>query len=374
MLDLFGDEDTLALAEAHLPLPGRFGGGRTHETAVRAGLDALAARAGSGLVGLVLGSGFEGAPALMQALAARHRLIGAAPDTVAQLKDPAAFAALCARLSIPHPAVTTRAVPDPEDWLLKRVGGSGGSHVRRAGAGDAPPGHYLQRRVSGRPHALNVLADGRDAVPLALTRQWTAPSPLRPFRYAGAIAPARGDAIGVPPGVAAAILAAVARLVAETGLRGLASADVLVDGDAWHLLEINPRPGATLDVLDRRAHPLLDAHLEASLGRLPTLDAPPVDAAGAEICYAASRIPAMPPVDWPGYARDRPGRGSCVARDAPLCTVVATAPDAATVKETLRSRMRDLRALLDDTEDTHGRARLSEHQRADEAAGGPSRR
>ena len=53
------------------------------------------------------------------------------------------------------------------------------------------------------------------------------------------------------------------RIVAATGLRGLASADLLVDGADWWLTEINPRPGATLDVLDRRGTPLLAAHIAA---------------------------------------------------------------------------------------------------------------
>ena len=89
--------------------------------------DALAALAGGRSLGLVLGSGFEGAPDLMARIAARHRLLGAAPETVAILKDPFGLAALCARLAIPHPAVTTGPVEEPERYLLKRVGGSGGS-------------------------------------------------------------------------------------------------------------------------------------------------------------------------------------------------------------------------------------------------------
>ncbi|MDT9047034.1 hypothetical protein RSW36_28355, partial [Escherichia coli] len=41
VLDLFGDEDTLALAEAHCALPGRFGAGTRDRAGVLAGLDAL---------------------------------------------------------------------------------------------------------------------------------------------------------------------------------------------------------------------------------------------------------------------------------------------------------------------------------------------
>ncbi len=344
--DLFGDADTLALAEAYRPLPGRFGSGRVGGAALLRALDDLAAASGARPVGAVLGSGFEGAPDLMAAIHTRHRLLGASPEAVAALKDPFRLAALCAELAVPHPAVAAEPRPDPASWLLKRVGGSGGSHIRRAGRGRAPPGSYFQARVPGRPHALNVLSDGRDIQVLALTEQWCAPSPLRPFRYAGALARGAAEPAPVPPAIAAEIAGAVARLVARTGLRGLASADCLIAQDGWWLTEINPRPGATLDVLDRRATPLLLAHVAASLGGMAPVDSQPADAAAAEICYADRDLAPVPAHAWPDHVRDRPRAGTTVRRDAPLCTVLATGADAGQARETLRARATALRTAL----------------------------
>jgi predicted ATP-grasp superfamily ATP-dependent carboligase len=350
VLDLFGDADTLSLAEHHRPASGRFGDGRLGGAAVLAELDALAALSDRPPLGIVLGSGFEGAPDLMAAIAARFRLLGASPQAVAHLKDPFDFADLCARHEIPHPAVTRAPVSDRAGWLLKRDGGSGGTHIRAATAGPAPPGAYFQARVPGQPHALAFLADGRSLAVVGVTEQWCAPSPLRPFRYAGALARARAEEQPLPPRMVACIAAAVARLVAETGLRGLASADLLVSGEDWWLTEINPRPGATLDVLDRRPTPLLAQHIAASLGRLPAIEAVPVDAAATEICYAATGYAPMPPLDWPAFVRDRPRSGTTVARDAPLCTLFVTGSDSAATREMLRSRAAELRTRLDLTE------------------------
>lgn len=350
VLDLFGDADTLDLAAHHRRARGRFGTGRLGGAAVLADLDALAARAETPPIGIVLGSGFEAAPDLIAAIAARHRLIGASAESVAALKDPVGFAALCARLGVPHPAVSRDPVPEPARWLLKRAGGCGGTHIRAAFPGRAPPGAYFQARVPGRAHAVAFLADGRDAAILAVTEQWSAPAPLRPFRYAGAIEPAPHEAPLLDARVMAGIAQAIGRLVAATGLRGLASADLLAaDGD-WWLTEINPRPGATLDVLDRRPTPLLAAHIQAGLGRLPTPEAPPKDAAATEICYATAGYAPIPPVTWPDFVRDRPESGTFVARDAPLCTLFATGPDSAATRAMLRSRAAALRTLLDLTE------------------------
>ncbi|MHB2206770.1 ATP-grasp domain-containing protein [Methylobacterium sp. CM6257] len=340
--DLFGDSDTLALAEAYRPLPGRFGTAPASD-ATLAALDDLAARAGSP-VGLVLGSGFEDAPGLIGRLAARHRLIGASAGTVAALKDPPAFAALCARLGVPHPAVAIDPPPDPAAWLLKREGGSGGSHIRPATRSPAPPGHYFQARVPGRPHALNFLADGRTIRILALTEQWCAPSPIRPFRYAGALARGAGEAPVLPAHVVEAVAAGTEQIVAATGLRGLASADLLVHGTDWWLTEINPRPGATLDILDRRGTPLLASHIAACLGTMPDPGVHPAGAAAAQICYADRELAPVPDLDWPDCVRDRPCRGSVVRRDAPLCTVLAEGADRAEVLALLETRTAHLRA------------------------------
>ncbi|WP_336486953.1 ATP-grasp domain-containing protein [Methylobacterium nigriterrae] len=367
--DLFGDADTLDLAEDYRPLPGRFGTGRLGGGALLDALDALASRAGPRCLGVVLGSGLEGAPDLMAEIGRRHRLIGAPPETVAALKDPLGFAALCARLSIPHPTVRREPLDDPAGWLLKRAGGSGGSHIRAASRGSAPAGGYFQARVPGRAFGLAVLADGRDIAVVALTEQWAAPSPLRPFRYGGAVVGGSGKAPPLPAALIGDIAEAVARLSAETGLRGLASADILSDGERWWLTEINPRPGATLDILDRRGSSLLLAHVSASEGRLPLLGAPPVDAAAAEICYGAQAYRPVPRIAWPDHARDRPRPGTDVARDAPLCTLLATGRDEAAARQTLRERAARLHALLDQEGMDEHECEVSERQHADGAAG-----
>ncbi|MGF3025931.1 ATP-grasp domain-containing protein [Methylobacterium aquaticum] len=338
--DLFGDEDTRARAAGYRRVPGRLGTG-PGARGIAAALAALAAEAGAP-IGLVLGSGFEGSPGLMRRLADTYPLLGASPEAVAALKDPARFAALCARLAIPHPEIALAPVADPASWLTKRRGASGGGHIRPARPGRVPANAYLQRRVPGRPHAVAALADGRDVTILAATEQWTAPGAGRPFRYAGAAGP-----VALPEAVRAGAERALAGLVAATGLSGLVSADLMVDGEAWWLLEVNPRPGATLDLLDRGPVPLFHAHLAASRGRLPEARPVLTGAAAAEILYADAPIPAVPVLDWPDWAMDRPPPGSRIAAGAPICTVMAEGAKAGAARHRLAARAADLRARLE---------------------------
>lgn len=365
--DLFGDSDTRALAAAWRGLDGRLGLG-FREDGVLAALESLAAASPVRVRGVVLGSGFERRTRLMAAIAGRFRLIGASPACVRRLKDPLDFAATLARLGIPHPAV---ALAPPLSgtgagtgaWLRKRRGGSGGGHIREAAAG---PGRdaYFQERVAGEAFGVAFLADGHDAQLVAVTRQWVSPGRRAPWRYGGAIEPG-----SLPAGLAAAVEAALRRLVPAFGLTGLASADLLVAGERWWLLEINPRPGATLDVLDRRPTPLLRRHVAAADGQLGTPEEHPAEAAGAMILYAGRTIACVPAADWPDWAADRPEPASRIAAGAPICTVKARAADAATVRTLLEARGRAIQDLIEDGKHIgDGHAQAAEHQHARHAA------
>ncbi|WP_454817064.1 ATP-grasp domain-containing protein [Labrys neptuniae] len=339
VVDLFGDSDTRTLAAGYRQVRGRFGVG-VAGAAVLDALEELALASADSPFGVVLGSGFEASPALIQAIDERFGLIGASAQTVAQLKNPAGFARMLAELGIGHPQIRLEPVASSVGWLSKRRGGSGGGHIRKARVNRLAPGNYLQRAVEGEPVSIAFLADGRQARTVALTRQWPSPGRGAGWRYGGAIEP------GGPAAVDREIEVAIGRVVAATGLRGLASADLLVAPDRWWLLEINPRPGATLDCLDRRPTPLFERHCRASMGELGEAEAPPEEAAGTMIVYADSTIAEVPDVAWPAFVMDRPERGSAIRAGAPICTVAATGLDIATVRNLLDARASEIARLV----------------------------
>lgn len=326
-------------------MQGRFGLG-LGDGSVLAALNALTCEARTPPLGVVLGSGFERRPDLIAAIDRRFGVLGASAESVAALKDPAAFAGLLRRLGVPHPPISLDPVPNPAAWLLKARGGSGGGHIRPARIGQPAPGTYLQARVPGAPHSVAFLADGRDVLPLALTEQWTAPSKRAPWRYGGAVEPGI-----LPSPVRERVEAALHGIVRATGLAGLASADLLVDGDRWWLLEINPRPGATLDLLDRRPTPLLIRHLAACRGELGRAEPVPALACGTAIVYASRTVASVPSLSWPDFVADRPGAGTRVRAGAPICTVTAIGRTPAAVKLALAAREKTAALLLGEAHD-----------------------
>ena len=337
-LDWFADRDLIETADIAEAVPTRRSGG----FAERPLLTALRRLVPEGSL-LVAGSGFESRLPLLERLAARYRLAGNAPGVLARVKDPRQFFEAVRRLGIPHPE-TAEAVPldGRGAWLVKRIGGAGGGHVRTARrSGPVPRGCYAQRRVAGRPVSLAFLADGRHAEPVGFTLQWPSPAPGRPFRYGGAAHPAT-----MPPAVAQRMAEWAARLARDFRLVGLNSADFLVQGDRAWLLEVNPRPGATLDLLDRARPGLFEAHVEACFGRAQVPPAVAGPARAALIIYADRGPLAIRREDWPAHVADRPHRGSTVPAGGPICTIFGEGADTASARASAERRAAEMMAAL----------------------------
>lgn len=334
-LDLFADTDTAAMADPCRTLPSR-----QLRIPVAALRQALAAPELSRLP-LVYGAGFEDRPELLTALARSRPVIGNRAETVARLKDPFAFADLLAGLGIPHPEVATAPPADAGGWLMKRAGASGGAHIRPASS-RLTAGHYAQRRSAGRPVSLLFLADGRRVLPIGFSRQWVAPAPGQPYRYGGAVGPMPASG-GTAAAMAASMIQAVSRIAAAVGLVGLNSADFLAGPAGWCLLEINPRPGATLDLFDRPPMPsLFGLHLAACAGTLPSELPPLTGCRAALVVYSAAPILLQDGLCWPDWTADRPRTPARIPAGAPLCTVIADGPDMKEARRLAGRRAREL--------------------------------
>lgn len=338
VLDLFADEDTRALASHAVQLRRRDGFALDPDDL----LEQLGRHAGPDTP-LMLGTGFEDAPELVARLAARFCLMGSGAETIAAVKDPFRFTETLARLGIPHPRLFAGPAPDGVPTLEKRVGASGGGHVRPSSQARGP-GWYLQEQVEGRAVSALFLGNGKAARLLAFSEQWCAPAEGAPFRYGGCAGP-----LALEPRLVAEIHSALVQLTASLGLTGLASADLILGAGAWHLIEVNPRPGATLDIFDAPPlPPLLRLHLDACAGELPELPLlvprAGVEVRAAGVFYAPAAIEVRDAL--PHWAADRPVPGTRIAAGEPVCTVQATGRDLAEARAVLARRMDHLSRVL----------------------------
>lgn len=339
VIDLFGDTDTRASAEASAVVAGDFDVGFDARALLTAA-ERLAPAASPPRCGLVYGSGLESRIDLLAELAAGRRLFGNSPATVARTKNPREFFALLARLGLPYPEIAEVAPPDPAGWLMKRIGGSGGSHVAPARNGAAAGGsRYFQRKIAGLAIGASFLADGRSAFLLGFSEQWSTPNS---YRFGGVLQPA-----AISARVAAAIPAVLDALTRELGLVGLNSLDLIVDGDAFHILEVNPRPGANLDIFDGAdSAGLFGLHVAACEGRLPARWTPPAQATAMSVLYAARPLRVPRRLSWPDWVADRPAPGARIEGGAPICTVLAAASSRTAVRAVIAARTAEVFSRL----------------------------
>ena len=338
VLDLFDDVDTRAIALASRACAGRRGG--FHRSHVLSAARELAPA--RGYAGLVYGSGLENRPALLRALARQCTLLGNSVDTVARAKDPEIFFPLLDRLGIAHPEMRMTAPKDLDGWLAKRVGAAGGAHVRPAHLGwPHRQARYFQRFQPGRVMSALFLADGARAHLVGFNEQWQAMlSRMVRFAYAGAV-----TVDDLPEAVGAAVWRAAEQLTGSLGLRGVNGLDFILEGDAPYVLELNPRPTATLDLYDA-AIPggLFTQHVQACGGRLEMGTVPPSGARAHAIVYAtgAWRVPHA--FAWPEWVTDIPASGSVIAAGAPICSVHARAASTPAARELVRVRREQIQA------------------------------
>lgn len=351
-IDVFGDVDTRAAAQAWMPLgmPGRLA---PEEGRLVAALRRCATL--PHLVGWIAGSGFESAPALLAAGAEVLPLLGNLPRTVAQVRTPGDFFATLHRLGIPAPEISLAPPVDANGWLFKDAHACGGWHIRPAARAPAEPGPgaYFQREEAGSAMSALFLANGASAVIVGFARQIVAPLGRRPYVYRGCVGP-----MTLPSPQAAEVADIVGALTRHYGLCGLNGIDFLYGTDGIQVLELNPRPTASLALFhDVIAGGLLAAHVDACLhGRLPDPgDIPPsANARGSEVVFAPARGTVTPALaDWLAAqpdCHDLPAAGTPFARHDPLCSITCEGKTPAEVETRLSRRCEAILSQLGDAE------------------------
>ena len=135
-------------------------------------------------------------------------------------------------------------------------------------------------------------------------------------------------------------------VAARFGVRGAFGVDAIWDGrDAW-VLEVNPRPPASLELFGpgqlRGARPR-----RARRSACPTSGTPPATrCAKVKLVLFADRDLRAPDPDWwpAGLVRDIPHAGETIRRGAPVCTLISATAD---VRELAERGARLLSALPD---------------------------
>jgi predicted ATP-grasp superfamily ATP-dependent carboligase len=311
-LDRFGDVDLRAVA------PGATA--RSNDA-----LAELAAEVEADAV--VYGAGLENRPDLVRRLAKGRELLGTPPELLADVRDPWAVGAAARSAGARAPETrSTGALPpaDPGAWLRKPRRGGGGRGVRRWAGGALRPTEILQRRVPGLSCSAVAVGDGRRATVLGVTEQLHRP---RGFAWIGNVVPPRLPA-GELAELDGQLRAVCAEVALRFGVRGAFGVDAVWDGRHAWVLEVNPRPPASLELIGPGS---FEAHVRGARGLgLHGAGVPPAPNCEAVklVLFADRDVRAPDPGWWPErLVRDVPHAGEAIKRGVPVCTLVSAVGD-----------------------------------------------
>ena len=273
--DLFGDADLAAVADSC-----------RHVTDYPAGL--LAAAAGFPLAAWCYTGALENHPELIERIAATRPLAGNAAAVVRRVRDPAILAAALADagLRFPETFPTADGVPTDGSFVAKPQSSAGGHGIIRwtgtaAGSDRGFAAHVWQRWVDGLPMAAAYCLGVRGARLLGVSRQLLGEDwcHAAPHAYCGSVAvPLEQLAGRVRDELRrlGCLLADVFGLVGAVGVDFVLGAD-----DAITVIEVNPRPTASMELVERASgESIAGAHF-AACGFPPP--APPIAEASAGI-------------------------------------------------------------------------------------------
>ncbi len=364
-IDLFNDQDLHRVCHQVI----RLAAGE-YPTAI----PAQAAELASGPV--IYGGGLENHPQVLAQLAAVRPLLGNSPAAVRAVRQPATLAALAAAAGWHHPETHADPAGLPTDgtFLQKPLAGAGGQGIVRWTAGQQPsPASCWQRFVAGVPLSVSLLLGTERPRLLGLCRQFVG----RPWCHA--VPFGFGGGVELPlPGRAEPLRQSLERLLAQlanqTRLAGLVGVDFIVprgrQGQPLQptLIEINPRPTATMELIERRAgNSLAAAHLAAFGWSSPKPPPPPPPTAGHRfwakaILFASAPLTVTAALDQQlsllieatraageadfALLADRPVVGSQIATGRPVLTVFAAAATPAAAVRRLGRRTRQFNRLF----------------------------
>jgi len=354
--DLFADRDCRAAATSVI----RLGGARDYPRDIPAAIEAFPAAP------CVYTGALENHPEILAAIETARPLAGIAPGAVRRVRDPAVLAAVLrdAGIAFPHTVTSPADVPRDGTYLEKPLASAGGRGIRPwfGPSGQIEASRVWQRRVAGHSWSAAFVAHAGSSTMVAASRQFLG----RPwcgtdgFAYCGSL--------DVPidrlsPSIATGFAAAGRAVANGLGLVGVFGVDAVIDaGGTVHVVEVNPRPTASMELIERRCGwSMAAAHLAAFGHGSPPMCGPSHDAWWAKAIVFVPRdrpiVPVMPEeleacaARWSNHdgmpaIADIPADDEPLRAGSPLVTVFARGRSAAATVRALGHRARAIRGML----------------------------
>lgn len=347
----------------------------------------------------LLTGGFENHPEAIEQLSRQRPCLNSPPKAVSRARDPLLLQQILHQHGLPTTPTwipeptggsgrqpTARPSPRPPGWpngldgtwLSKPLAGAGGLGIRPCSAGTSRtddherlPGTpsvsreiYCQAQLHGVPIGAVYLAEPDTTTRIGFSWQLSGTDPAAPgpFVYCGSIGP-----VSLPDRISGQIDVVAGTLAHTLGLRGVFGIDGVLNERGFHLVELNPRYPASLELFERssgtswlRRHGrAFQPH--AAIAATDTWAAPPraeppivarqivyapqnsvieldlAELVGSPMAHHGDQLPAL---------ADVPPVGSQIPRSAPVCTILVQGQSIRDCAENLAEQSRRLYSNL----------------------------
>jgi methenyltetrahydromethanopterin cyclohydrolase len=290
---------------------------------------------------LIYGSGFEQYPASLCYLQTRLNLLGNTPDTFNRVQNKVNFFAVLDNLNIPYPETLFTPPKDKQNWLIKPNTGQGGVDIQRLRNTNQGLNSnvYWQKYQHGSQHSVLFLANGQQVQIIGFNSQWTTRlSDSAEFIFAGII-----NHCPLNKKHQHQIIDWLIKLIPVFQLKGLNSLDFIhADGQSY-ILEINPRPPASMQLYNAD---LLRRHIMTASPQQDWQSCLQSTAqsgyTGYQIVYAKQDIQIPPDYLWQTGCADLPAAGAMCKTGQPICSIIAHQTHAHAVMQALNIQQHNI--------------------------------
>ena len=310
--DCFGDQDTLNAVERWIGLPA------LSTLSLKQFLTALNELTNGEPCSLICGSGIEYFYHFLNSLPDYIELVGNKNSTIQTIKTPSLFFNVLHQLDLAYPDTFFERPINTTNYIAKSASGLGGNHIQFVDKfSHHNNDYYFQERIDGDSGSVLFLADGNQAQLIGINRQYTDATNQMPYRLGTIEAPWK---ISVEH--QQYLCRAIVQITIETALTGLNSLDfILSDQNEILILEINPRPSASAELINAKPISLFQSHINACLGILLNKLLPSPDKiTSLRYLYADDEYVIPSNMTWPKECNDIPTSGNIIKKGEPICT------------------------------------------------------
>lgn len=272
----------------------------------------------------------ENYPDILNVLEQKYTIVGNNSKTVKNVRNWKNLYRFCKKNNILYPETM-----EGEHYVVKPKKSGGGVGITQLST------CVVQKYIDGKDYSVSFLGDGMSAKVVSVNEQLMGITEFgaREFWYCGNITPVPFEDMHNM----------CTKLVEEFKLKGSCGLDFVVDTDNIYMMEINPRPQATLELVEKAFNVnMFELHENAVNGSLKSLS-DPKRVWGKAIVYAEKNIIMPDTTEWLHcqWMKDVPHPCDHIKKSDPVCTVLADGQDRNDCFEHLVYRAESIKSVIE---------------------------